>query len=80
LWQNFLIGAFGPPCTVSIDFADAETRKQVSASSCIVCLLLIIIIILCSLQTAAMLEDADLISMPHDSSNLELWKKKQKHD
>jgi vacuolar protein sorting-associated protein 26 len=28
--MNFLIGAFGPPCTVSIDFADAETRKQAS--------------------------------------------------
>lgn len=28
--QNYLIGAFGPPCTVSIDFADAETRKQAS--------------------------------------------------
>jgi hypothetical protein len=29
-FQNYLIGAFGPPCTVSIDFADAETRKQAS--------------------------------------------------
>jgi vacuolar protein sorting-associated protein 26 len=28
--MNFFIGAFGPPCTVSIDFADAETRKQAS--------------------------------------------------
>jgi hypothetical protein len=28
--QNYLIGAFGPPCTISIDFADAETRKQAS--------------------------------------------------
>eukprot|EP00850_Spirogloea_muscicola_P024101 SM000442S16157 [mRNA] locus=s442:25410:28067:- [translate_table: standard] len=25
-----LLSAFGPPCTVSIDFADAETRKQAS--------------------------------------------------
>lgn len=28
--QNYLIGAFGPPCSISIDFADAETRKQAS--------------------------------------------------
>lgn len=28
--QNYLIGAFGPPCSTSIDFADAETRKQAS--------------------------------------------------
>ena len=29
-FQNYLIGAFGPPCSISIDFADAETRKQAS--------------------------------------------------
>eukprot|EP00897_Mesotaenium_endlicherianum_P007594 jgi/Mesen1/6863/ME000351S05985 len=27
--NNFLAGAFGPPCTVNIIFDDAETRKQV---------------------------------------------------
>eukprot|EP00271_Cylindrocystis_brebissonii_P002834 TRINITY_DN13610_c0_g1_i1.p1 TRINITY_DN13610_c0_g1~~TRINITY_DN13610_c0_g1_i1.p1 ORF type:complete len:299 (-),score=55.85 TRINITY_DN13610_c0_g1_i1:1444-2340(-) len=26
--MNFLAGAFGPPCTISINFEDAETRKQ----------------------------------------------------
>ena len=28
--QNLLASAFGPPCSISIDFADAETRKQAS--------------------------------------------------
>nr|XP_024359155.1 vacuolar protein sorting-associated protein 26A-like isoform X2 [Physcomitrium patens] len=28
--MNYLYGAFGSPCTVSIDFVDAETRKQAS--------------------------------------------------
>ncbi|GMP99242.1 hypothetical protein CsSME_00046787 [Camellia sinensis var. sinensis] len=27
--MNFLIGAFKPPCNISISFADARTRKQV---------------------------------------------------
>ncbi|THG19197.1 hypothetical protein TEA_010980 [Camellia sinensis var. sinensis] len=27
--KNFLIGAFKPPCNISISFADARTRKQV---------------------------------------------------
>ncbi|KDP34514.1 hypothetical protein JCGZ_11064 [Jatropha curcas] len=27
--MNFLVGAFKPPCTISIIFADARTRKQV---------------------------------------------------
>lgn len=30
VFQNYLYGAFGSPCTVSIDFVDAETRKQAS--------------------------------------------------
>ncbi|CAK9191113.1 unnamed protein product [Sphagnum troendelagicum] len=28
--KNFLVGAFGPPCKVGIEFSDAETRKQAS--------------------------------------------------
>ncbi|GBG87839.1 hypothetical protein CBR_g45995 [Chara braunii] len=28
--MNFLSGAFGPTCTISIDFSDADTRKQAS--------------------------------------------------
>lgn len=27
--QNFLIGAFKQPCNISVEFNDAETRKQV---------------------------------------------------
>ncbi|CAL1404310.1 unnamed protein product [Linum trigynum] len=30
LFQNFLIGAFKPPCNISIVFADRRTRKQVA--------------------------------------------------
>jgi len=34
--QNYIIGAFKPPCDISITFSDARTRKQVQffISSC----------------------------------------------
>lgn len=30
MFQNYILGAFKPACNISISFADAKTRKQVS--------------------------------------------------